>query len=224
MSAATIDPVSSRSLVSTRIARKVWREVARPVRRLAHRAGGVDMPHVPGAGAGIANFHSQQATVEPEGLVLLQRLVRESRRYTGPIVEIGTLLGITATQMALAKAPEQKIITVDLYCWNPWGLTPEVHENLTSQMLCYLVQTGHVEQVCMDKDEFYQSYAGPAPALVFLDAMHDYENTKRDIEWARSAGAKIICGHDYSHLHPGVIQIVDELGGPRELAGSVWVL
>jgi hypothetical protein len=86
------------------------------------------------------------------------------------------------------------------------------------------VQTGHVERWHIDKNEFYRAYQGPPPAMVFLDAMHDYENTKQDIEWAQRVGAKIIAGHDYSHHHPGVIQIVDELGGPRELGGSVWVL
>ncbi len=98
--------------------------------------------------------------------------------------------------MALAKSRDQKIITVDLYCWNPWGMTPAVHEAVTSQMLHYLVRTGHVDCVSMDKNEFYRIYSGPAPSMVFLDAMHDYEEAKKDIEWSRRVGAKIITGHD----------------------------
>jgi hypothetical protein len=164
------------------------------------------------------------ATMEAEAIPFLQELVRRSRQYQGPIIEIGTLLGVTTTHMALAKAPEQKIITVDLYCWNPWYVPPEIHEAMTAQVLHYLVATGQVERVKMDKDEFYRSYRGPAPSMVFLDAMHDYENTKRDIEWARRVGAKIISGHDYCELHPGVMQIVDEQGGPSERSASVWVL
>ena len=50
--------------------------------------------------------------------------------------------------------------------------------------------------------------------MVFLDAIHDYEETKKDIEWARLVGAKIIAGHDYCDEFPGVKQIVDEMGGP----------
>ena len=65
---------------------------------------------------------------------------------------------------------------------------------------------------------------GPAPSMVFLDAMHDYAETKKDIQWAKRAGAKIIAGHDYCDAFPGVKRIVDECGGPRELGGSVWVL
>ena len=126
--------------------------------------------------------------------------------------------------MALVKAPEQKIITVDVYCWNPWGLSADVHEALTSQVLHFLVQTGQVERLRIDKNEFYNTYTGPAPAMVFLDAWHDYEETKKDIEWAKRIGANIIAGHDYCDEFAGVKQIVDEMGGPRELAGTVWVL
>jgi hypothetical protein len=212
--------------VTSRIANKVWREVSRPVRQLSRRIHGESGAHSHHAATAYRQpeFDPKIATIEPEAIPFIQRLVRESRQFSGPIIEIGTLLGVTTTHMALAKAPEQKIITVDLYCWNPWGVTPAIHEAHTAQMLHYLVETGHVERVRMDKDEFFAKYRGPAPAMVFLDAMHDYKNTKLDIEWAQRVGAKIISGHDYCDLHPGVIQIVDELGGPRELGGSVWVL
>ena len=216
-----------------RLAGKVWREIKRPFRP-SSRAGNASgtantakipsLPDLNGRAPTLADFHPQHATVEPEAIPMIHRLVRESRKYPGPIIEVGTLLGITTTTMALVKAPEQKIITVDLYCWNPWGFSPDVHEALTSQILHYLVQTGHVERIRMDKDEFYRTYQGPAPSMVFLDAMHDYEATKRDIQWASRIGAKIIAGHDYCDKFPGVIQIVDEFGGPRKLGGSVWAL
>jgi hypothetical protein len=220
-----------------RLSQKVWHEIKRPFRRITtvgssskgvgRTTSRVRIPALPdlnGRAPTIADFHPQHATVELEAIPMIHRLVRESRKYPGPIIEVGTLLGITTTTMALVKAPEQKIITVDLYCWNPWGFTPDVHEALTSQILHYLVQTGHVERIRMDKDEFYRTYQGPAPSMVFLDAMHDYEATKRDIQWASRLGAKIIAGHDYCAAFPGVIQIVDEFGGPRKLGGSVWAL
>jgi predicted O-methyltransferase YrrM len=220
---------------------KLWREISRPFRRRvrADGQGGVPQPvaataaneatesakpYLTGSGATIAGFHPQQATVEPEAISFVQRLVRESSQFSGPIIEIGTLLGVTTTNMALVKAPQQKIITVDVYCWNPWGLSPDAHAALTRQVLYYLEQTGHVECIRRDKNEFYREYAGPAPALAFLDAWHDYEETKKDIEWAKRAGAKIIAGHDYCDEFPGVKQAVDEYGGPRELASTVWVL
>jgi hypothetical protein len=202
------------------IGHKLWREASRPVRRIARRLRERSAPR----GASIADFHPHRATVEAEGIPLIKKLVRDAAAHPGPIVEVGTLLGVTTTTMALAKAPQQKIITVDLYCWNPWGLTPDAHAALTAQVLHYLVETGHVERVRMDKNDFYRTYRGPAPSLAFLDAMHDYEETKKDIEWARRIGAATIAGHDYCDEFPGVKRIVDEMGGPRELAGSVWVL
>jgi len=216
---------------------KLYREISRPVRRLSRRL----TPVVASAAVGTASatvtrvdlgFVSQPspgmdprlATMEPEAIPFLKDLVRRSRQHPGPIIEIGTLLGVTTTHMALAKAPAQKIITVDAYCWNPWCVPAAIHEAMTAQVLHYLVETGHVERVKMDKDAFYRTYRGPAPALVFLDAMHDYENTKKDIEWARGIGAAMITGHDYCDLFPGVMQIVDECGGPTERCASVWLL
>jgi hypothetical protein len=181
-------------------------------------------PFLTGSGADVGGFHPQQATVEPEAIEFVQKLVRQSHKHAGPIIEIGTLLGVTTTNMALAKAHHQKIITVDLYCWNPWGLTPDSHEALTDQVLYYLIKTGQVERIRMDKNEFYATYNGAPPSLVFLDAIHDYPETKKDIEWARTVGARIISGHDYSEEFPGVRQAVDEFGGPRELCASVWAL
>ena len=227
MSTAAIDGASSAPMTA-RIARKVWREVSRPVRRLSRRVHEGSSKPIPDRLKFVTEpspgMDPQLATMESEALPFLKELVRRSRHFPGPIIEIGTLLGVTTTHMALAKAPEQKIITVDLYCWNPWYVTPAIHEAMTAQVLHYLVATGHVERVRMDKDEFFRTYAGPAPSLVFLDAMHDYENTKKDIEWAQKVGAGIISGHDYCDDFPGVQQIVKEMGGPRELCESVWVL
>ena len=48
---------------------------------------------------------------------------------------------------------------------------------------------------------------------------------KRDIMWAQSVGASIICGDDYDLAsEPGVKRAVDELGGPRQLADGLFVL
>jgi hypothetical protein len=155
---------------------------------------------------------------------LLRELVEQSAQHGGPIIEIGTLIGATTTRMALWKSAGQRIITVDSYRRNPWGLSPELHYALTAQVLFFVVQTGQAEQVQMDKSEFYRIYNGAAPALVLLDAVHTYEETKVDIQWARSVRASIICGHDYSERFPGVIRAVDEFGRPAQLRGSLWAL
>ena len=60
--------------------------------------------------------------------------------------------------------------------------------------------------------------------MVFIDADHSYEETRKDIEWAKRIKAGLICGHDYKEGCAGVIRAVDELGGVREKVESLWVL
>ncbi|QEG02210.1 hypothetical protein Mal15_62950 [Stieleria maiorica] len=155
---------------------------------------------------------------------LLAELVRESAQHDGPIVEIGVLAGRTTQRIATVKSPEQKILAVDNFCWNGWGLTPDEQFSLVQLSLGYLVETGHVEICRIDKDEFFRTYDGPTPSLVFLDAMHDYKETRKDIVWAKEVGAKIVCGHDYCDDFPGVIKAVKEFGGPTRLAERLYVL
>lgn len=188
-------------------------------RLVKRRAGGPGAPLF-----AFSEFRPEQASLTDEEAVLLKELVEQANQSEGPIVEIGTLLGVTTSRMALWKTARKKIITVDNYSWNAWGLPPHAHRALATQLLCYLTQAGHVDQVCADKADFFAKYAGPPPSLVFLDAWHTYEETKRDIQWAKRAGAQIISGHDYKEEFPGVVQIVNELGGPARLRGSLWVL
>jgi hypothetical protein len=160
----------------------------------------------------------------PEELDGIKELVGQANRLKGPIIEIGTLFGFTTSRMAVWKSPAKKIVTVDCYLWNPWGVNPETHQALTRQFLHFLVETGQVEIVCMDKNEFYATYQGEPPALVFLDADHTYEPTRQDIQWARRVGARIIAGHDYGEGFPGVKRAVDEAGGPAGQWATVWAL
>jgi predicted O-methyltransferase YrrM len=145
-------------------------------------------------------------------------------RTDGPIVEIGTLFGWSTRVLALAKEPERRLVTVDRYVWNPLGLSPEAHERATRAVLDEAVRELGVEVVAADKADFYAGWSGPAPSLVFLDAVHTYEETAADLEWARSVGAEVVCGHDYGAPWPGVVRAVDERGGPARLVGTLFVL
>lgn len=143
----------------------------------------------------------------------------------GPIVEVGTLFGSSTRILALGKDPARPLISVDIYKWNPLGLGPDAHFGLTKRLLEELVESYGVELIRQDKDEFYRDYAGPAPALVFLDADHSYEATLADIRWAKEAGAAVVCGHDYDEeAFPGVCQAVEEEGGLAKRVESFWIL
>lgn len=141
-----------------------------------------------------------------------------------PIVEIGTLFGTSTRVLALFKAPETPLITVDSFRWNPHGLPRRLHAAITRHILRDAIEEHHVTLVQADKGEFYRGYDGPPPGLVFLDANHGYESTKEDILWARSVGAEIVCGHDYREKFPGVIRAVEECGGAEQVVGTVFVM
>lgn len=155
---------------------------------------------------------------------LLGEIVSQSDP-TRPIIEIGTLFGFSTTVITLFKSPNQPLITVDNYSWNPLGISPQAHFASTSNRLKEAVAKHAVKIINMDKDEFYRTYKGPAPSVFFCDADHSYEATKADILWAQSVGATVICGDDYDHpFQRGTAQAVDELGGPRRLAGGLFVM
>ena len=141
-----------------------------------------------------------------------------------PIIEIGTLFGSSTRILALFKAAETPLITVDSFRWNPYGLTREQHARITRHALRELMQRDNVELVERDKQIFYAAYKGAPPGLVFLDAHHSYESTLADIRWAQSVGAALICGHDYRPAFPGVMRAVAESGGAAEVRDSMFVL
>jgi hypothetical protein len=195
------------------------RRVARAVRRLVRPDPviiRVEKPRPP--------FNLRHGSVQPHEAELLRRLVERANGFDGPMIEIGALFGMTTVKIARWKAPGKPLITVDNFGWNPLGLTPAEHQELTTAVLGCLIDTGQVEIRVQAKNEFYEAYSGPPPALVFLDAIHTYEETKRDLDWALTCGARVICGHDYVDEFAGVRQAVDEAGGPHELAGSLWAL
>jgi hypothetical protein len=142
-----------------------------------------------------------------------------------PIIEIGTLFGFSTLVLTINKHKEQQLITVDKYVWNPLGISAQAHQLTTRAVLSDACTSQNIVMIQQDKDEFYKNYRGPAPGLFFCDANHSYRPTLDDLMWAQAAGAKIICGHDYDPVHhPDVVRAVKELGGPRELVGSVFVL
>ena len=82
---------------------------------------------------------------------LLQELVRASDA-SRPIVEIGTLFGFSTTVIALAKQPQQLLISVDNYSWNPLGLTPEAHFATTSNRLSEATKHHNVQMLRITRD------------------------------------------------------------------------
>lgn len=140
----------------------------------------------------------------------------------GPIIEIGTLFGFSTLCLCRSKSADRALITVDNYSWNPLDMLPDDHYLTTKSILNEAIEKYNVIQLRDDKNHFYATYNSSTPSLVFIDAIHTYKETKKDIAWARRVKAEIICGHDYSY--PGVAKAVEEAGGYGECRGSIWVL
>lgn len=162
-------------------------------------------------------------SVLPEELPLLKELVELSAERDGPIVEIGTLYGFTTQHIAEYKKSDQELITVDNFSWNPIGLTAEAHRDFCFRALHFLRKCANTTIYDGSGRNFYLSYDGETPAMVFIDADHSYEGVKEDLEWAVKRGIPIISGHDYSDAHPGVVRAVDETFPDNlRVLGSVW--
>ncbi len=155
----------------------------------------------------------------------IREAVARAAAHAGPIVEIGTLFGWTAQLIASAKSPEKELIAVDNFCWNPFHVPPNDHRVITRRTLHYCLQHCRTRIFDGTTQDFYDSYDGPAPSMVFIDADHSYAAVKADIAWARARGVPVIAGHDYQpRLHQVVVRAVDEsFAGRVSVFGSVWV-
>lgn len=128
----------------------------------------------------------------------------------GTFVEVGTLFGLTAKAISAAR-PNLKIVAIDNFSWNPFGLPPELHEAFTKRILATEIASGQVEVRTMTSEEFRAS-CSTVPDAVFFDAQHQYEPVRAEIAWAKDIGVKVITGHDYGNPSPvfGVTRAVDE--------------
>jgi predicted O-methyltransferase YrrM len=157
---------------------------------------------------------------ETQGLAELARSVNPAG---GPIIEFGTLFGLTTLVLAEHKPKTVKLITLDNFHWNPFGLPAALHQDFTRRILCASQKQGQVELVASDSQSFRDGYQGPVPGLVFLDADHSYRAVREEIAWAVRLGVPLVCGHDYGNPRFGATQAVDEaFPDGVNVRGMVW--
>ena len=136
------------------------------------------------------------------------------------VVEVGTLFGLTAREIA-GRIANGRVIAVDNFSWNPFGLPPKIHEAFTRRIL----RGSKVELINCSSEDWRKQVTGKTD-MIFFDADHRYEAVKAELEWAKAAGIKIISGHDYGNPNPlfGVTRAVDEVFGKDnvEVVGMCW--
>ena len=136
------------------------------------------------------------------------------------VVEVGTLFGLTARELSYWVVGG-RVIAVDNFSWNPFGLPPAIHEAFTRRIL-----SGSKVELVKDASEAWRTAATGRIDMVFFDASHRYEDVKAELLWAKERGIKSICGHDYGNPNPrfGVTRAVDEVFGKDnvEVVGMCW--
>ena len=138
------------------------------------------------------------------------------------VVEVGTLFGLTVREIA-GRIRNGRVIAVDNFTWNPFGLPPAVHEDFARRIL----RGTNVEIWKMDSAAFREKAKELGRIdMVFFDADHRYDAVKAELLWAKAFGIPQICGHDYGNPNPvfGVTRAVDEVFGKEnvEVVGMCW--
>lgn len=133
-------------------------------------------------------------------------------------IEIGSWLGQSAAYMATEITNSNK--KIDFYCVDLWENNEEYkNENVVIENKFYdtflkniepvkdfikPIKSASLDAVNHFEDEYFD--------FIFIDAAHDYENVKKDIEswFPKIKKNGIFAGHDYVNTHDGVIKAVNE--------------
>ena len=138
------------------------------------------------------------------------------------VVEVGTLFGLTAREIA-GRIANGRVIAVDNFSWNPLGLPAAVHEDFTRRIL----RGSNVALWKMDSATFREKAKELGRIdMIFFDADHRYDAVKAELLWAKAFGIPQICGHDYGNPNPrfGVTRAVNEVFGKEnvEVVDMCW--
>ncbi len=150
---------------------------------------------------------------------------------TNPVMgaEIGVKEGRFVQHM-LKTYPHLTMYTVD-----PWEAQPKGNETYLDWDMggiyqAYRRKVKPYRDRVIEIREYSETAAAKVPDgsldFVFIDAQHDYESVKRDIElWApKVKKGGLLSGHDYEPNFPGVIQAVKEYCKPETTFNNVWYL
>lgn len=171
----------------------------------------------------------------------LEELVKQvlAEKDECSVLEVGSWLGNTAIPMADAGA---KVYCVDTWAGTPGDNVGILAEQAGSPQAVYdefIKRIGHRYQKSIiphrtDSLTAAKAIQWPPFDIIFLDADHNYEAIKADIEaWLpHLAAGGIICGHDYGVKDfPGVAQAVDErfyrddaTCTLRRLGNTIWAV
>jgi predicted O-methyltransferase YrrM len=140
-------------------------------------------------------------------------LANQARTHSR-IVEVGSWMGRSTT--ALAVNTPGMVWAIDT-----WEGSEELKPLLADKPSNWLFETfkANLGSYCdvvvpmrMTSLEGAKTLSDRKFDMIFIDASHDYESVRADIEAWRPlcASGGLFCGHDYATAWPGVMQAVDE--------------
>lgn len=193
------------------------------------------------AGAGIVSakpFNFLGHVTPPTDLLALQKLVKDqlSRETEGTVhvCEIGSYVGSSAIAMAEVDKRVQ-VRCIEHFRGNDndrIGAVTAEHgsDKVRATFRSNVANAGLDGRIVLDEQDETNVVGftrNEAYHVVFLDAKHDYETVKRQIDaWMPKVKKNgILCGHDYCDAFPGVMRAVNELqaqGVQVRRDGNVW--
>jgi len=170
-----------------------------------------------------------------------EKLYSEVVKYAPPnakFVEVGSFLGKSACFMAIELIGRNKT-DVEFYCVDNWNGVPNVYDPTEQYKgdVLYKQFTENIKPVkdyikvlSMSSIEASKQFDDNYLDFVFIDAGHEYEEVKSDIDawYPKLKKSGIIAGHDYTDEFPGVIKAVNEFCKKHNLSKKIletsWII
>lgn len=131
------------------------------------------------------------------------------------IVEIGSFEGRSTN--ALLSANKGTVYSIDSF---------DKRFATSNNLINFITNVAHFENfkfLKMPNEEAIKCFDDKSIDMVFIDADHDYDAIKSDIERWLPKTKTLICGHDYDDPgHPGVKKAVDEKFENIEIIDTIW--
>lgn len=142
----------------------------------------------------------------------------ERAKMMRAVVEVGAWLG-RSTHALLSGCPGT-VYVVDDWKLGEGGLT---RRQAFGEFLQNVGAFKHLQSMRMSSIRASKAFQDGSVDMVFLDAAHDYDSVMADLEAWKPKVTKLICGHDYSKVWPGVVQAVDEFfQGSAKIHEAIW--